>query len=436
MNLNFGDPEGASLSRRLSSNNPFRQFEAPRNRGSSVQLSNSAFEQWIEKNKALIEDSDEEREVFVRPSFPTSSRTGSDSDVNYGRMSNNPFAAAMTGEYRHHRDPPPPPTSVRPSNTVSNKTKPPRPAKDSKPPPSYEEAAGHSAAARDYPQEKASSSSERTSERYERPERPHRYDRPQRSHSDSERHKKDHERRRRSHKSSRNKSPKKKSVEPHNSKGLDTIDKLDVSAFFGGRFHHDGPFDACTPHRNKNSKAAPVMAFPADGPNTSMKALPDGDSKDSHLYMAFGDAQDQNEIVGSIGAPGSNGSTQIGPKTNRVPDQSSMYTPRQNPSVMAFDVHAKAEPIHGPSTAGLGSTTFLDGAPAPKTDDFLNVPSSGIGRKKSLVHRLRKNSGSELTSARTSHDNSGEFQRTTFADEDAQGSSFLRRVKSLKVSRK
>lgn len=354
-------------------------------------------------------------------------------------MSNNPFAAAMTGEYRHHRDPPPPPTSVRPSNTVCNKTKPPRPAKDSKPappPPSYEEAAGHSAAARDYPQEKASSSSERTSERYERPERPHRYDRPQRSHSDSERHKKDHERRRRSHKSSRNKSPKKKSVEPHNSKGLDTIDKLDVSAFFGGRFHHDGPFDACTPHRNKNSKAAPVMAFPADGPNTSMKALPDGDSKNSHLYMAFGDAQDQNEIVGSIGAPGSNGSTQIGPKTNRVPDQSSMYTPRQNPSVMAFDVHAKAEPIHGPSTAGLGSTTFLDGAPAPKTDDFLNVPSSGIGRKKSLVHRLRKNSGSELTSARTSHDNSGEFQRTTFADEDAQGSSFLRRVKSLKVSRK
>ncbi|KAM3123189.1 hypothetical protein ACQ2H7_003612 [Candidozyma auris] len=85
MNSNFGDPEGASLSRRLSSNNPFRQFEAPRNRGSSVQSSNSAFEQWIEKNKALIEDSDEEREVFVRPSFPTSSRTGSDSDVNYGR---------------------------------------------------------------------------------------------------------------------------------------------------------------------------------------------------------------------------------------------------------------------------------------------------------------------------------------------------------------
>lgn len=353
-------------------------------------------------------------------------------------MSNNPFASAMTGEYRHHRDPPPPPTaSGAPTPLSSQRSKPPRPTTESKPVPSlpsYEEAAGQSAASREYPREKTSSTSESTTERPERPRR--RGNRPQRSHSDSERHRKDYEKKHRSYKSSRNKSPKKKSVEPHNSKGLDTIDKLDVSAFFGGRFHHDGPFDACTPHRNKNSKAAPVMAFPADGPNTSMKALPEGANKNSHLYMAFGDSQDQNEIVGSVGAQ--NGGIQGVPKTNRTSNdpQSSMYTPRQNPSVMAFDAHAKAEPVHGPSTAGLGSTTFLDGAPAPRTDDFLNVPSSGLGRKKSLVNRLRKNSGSELNSARTSNDNSGEFARGTFADEDAQGSSFLRRVKSLKVSRR
>ncbi|PVH17307.1 uncharacterized protein CXQ87_000191 [Candidozyma duobushaemuli] len=406
MNHHSEDTRSASSSRRLSSNNPFRQSEPQtRNRGASTQSSSSAFEQWVEKNKDLIEDSDEERDqVYERPSFPSSTRTGSDSDVNYGSVSS------------------------------SQRSKPPRPAKDSKPapaPPTYEEAAGRNAASREYPQEKSSSRSERP----ERSERSRRYgNRPQRSRSDSERHRKDYEKKHRSYKS-RNKSPKKKSVEPHNSKGLDTIDKLDVSAFFGGRFHHDGPFDACTPHRNKNQKAAPVMAFPADGPNTSMKALPKGANKDSHLYMAFGDSHDRNEIVGSVGAQ--NGGIQAVPKTNRTSnDPSTMYTPRQNPSVTAFDVHAKAEPIHGPSTAGLGSTTFLDGAPAPRTDDFLNVPSSGLGRKKSLVHRLRKNSGSESNSARTSNDNSDEFTRGTFADEDAQGSSFLRRVKSLKVSRR
>src|SRR5208282_420571 len=29
-------------------------------------------------------------------------------------------------------------------------------------------------------------------------------------------------------------------------------------------FHHDGPFDACHPHRNKQPHKAPVAAFPAD----------------------------------------------------------------------------------------------------------------------------------------------------------------------------
>lgn len=94
MNQNLGDTRSSHSSRRLSSNNPFRQSEAAaassssssRSRGVSSQLSNSAFEQWVEKNKALIEESDEERDqVYERPSFPTSSRTGSDSDVNYGR---------------------------------------------------------------------------------------------------------------------------------------------------------------------------------------------------------------------------------------------------------------------------------------------------------------------------------------------------------------
>lgn len=82
MYLNFDDSAGSSSSRRISSNNPFRNLDS---RQSSL-LSNSAFEQWVERNKALIEDLDEEHKpVLQRPSFPTSTRTGSDSDVNYGR---------------------------------------------------------------------------------------------------------------------------------------------------------------------------------------------------------------------------------------------------------------------------------------------------------------------------------------------------------------
>lgn len=334
--------------------------------------------------------------------------------------SNNPFASAMNGEYKHHRDPPPPPTlaTQRQKPPVSREKKPAAP-----PPPSYEEVAGPDAAAREYPKEKQNSSSRSRSSR------------PHRSQSDSSRHRSNGERRH--HKSSRTKSPSKKTVAAsHTSKNLDTIDKLDVSAFYGGKFHHDGPFDACTPHRNKNEKNAPVMAFPADGPNTSMKAFGPGVNNDDRMNLAYGNfTGDRNEIVGRVGTI--KGNQNALPKTNRSSnDPLSAYTPKLNPSVLAFDANEKAAPVHGPTTAGLGTSTFLDGAPAPRGDDYLSVPSNGIGRKKSLVHKFRKNSLSEATSRRTSHDNSGEYSRPSFGDEEnGAGSSLLRRVKSLKVGR-
>lgn len=76
-------------SRRLS-NNPFRQdltgpapaFSLNRST-SSVHLSGSAFEEWVSKNKQLLELSDEDEDVPQRPAFPAQSRTGSDSNVNY-----------------------------------------------------------------------------------------------------------------------------------------------------------------------------------------------------------------------------------------------------------------------------------------------------------------------------------------------------------------
>ncbi|KAG0657909.1 hypothetical protein C6P45_002316 [Maudiozyma exigua] len=128
-------------------------------------------------------------------------------------------------------------------------------------------------------------------------------------------------------------------------KGVDTIDKLDVTGLFGGSFHHDGPFDACTPHRNKNSKAAPVMAFPADGPNSTIggtfrkKSAMDEvfgvDDADDDLYQVKGGNVSKDAIRANV-----DGLRQV-------------------------DATSKGEKVHGPTTSGLGSTTFLDGAPAP-----------------------------------------------------------------------
>ncbi|KAG8713152.1 hypothetical protein FRC11_013112, partial [Ceratobasidium sp. 423] len=42
---------------------------------------------------------------------------------------------------------------------------------------------------------------------------------------------------------------------------VDVIDKLDYSGIGAATFHHDGPFDACAPSRNKNKTRAPMYAF-------------------------------------------------------------------------------------------------------------------------------------------------------------------------------
>ncbi|KIJ45687.1 hypothetical protein M422DRAFT_29775 [Sphaerobolus stellatus SS14] len=51
----------------------------------------------------------------------------------------------------------------------------------------------------------------------------------------------------------------------------DIIDRLDFSGVGAAMLHHDGPFDACAPSRNKNKQRAPMLAWsPTDGPNESL----------------------------------------------------------------------------------------------------------------------------------------------------------------------
>ncbi|KAK7207883.1 Pal1 cell morphology protein-domain-containing protein [Myxozyma melibiosi] len=162
---------------------------------------------------------------------------------------------------------------------------------------------------------------------------------------------------------------------------LDTIDRLDVTGIFGTGFHHDGPFDACNPHRNRIDKKAPMLAFPADSENNSLGAP-------AHLlaHRKGVSAAAATAVDGIVGDP-----------------------------VGSFDVTAKTNPVHGEVSLGLGSTTFFEGTPASRaainssssnskshhdnTIDFSKAggngdqpPSSGLTRKRSIVQRLRSNS--------------------------------------------
>ncbi|CAB4253775.1 similar to Saccharomyces cerevisiae YHR097C Putative protein of unknown function [Maudiozyma barnettii] len=239
-------------------------------------------------------------------------------------------------------------------------------------------------------------------------------------------------------------------------KGVDTIDKLDVTGLFGGSFHHDGPFDACTPHRNKNSKAAPVMAFPADGPNSTIGGT---FRKKSAIDEVFGVDDADDDLYQTKGG------------------NSSKDAIRTNiDGLRQMDAKSKAEKVHGPTTSGLGSTTFLDGAPAPSRTiqrgqsmsyRQTSFNSNGSGNNASIRRNMTISSRPTASpqGGRTPNDfsrnrnNSPSFKtHSSFGDDEddvylggntgggvrfdsgtkksSTGNKFLKRVKSLKVGGK
>lgn len=288
-------------------------------------------------------------------------------------------------------------------------------------PPSYEEAAGPKTARGGYPKEKSAAAGTNAVARHrshsdgvERHRSSHR-DREHREHREHRDRDRDHRKKDKSKSSSsRDKSKSKKEVTPP--KNVDTIDKLDVSGLFGGAFHHDGPFDACTPHRNKNNKAAPVLAFPVDGPNNSIRGMGNNTKEETINYVM---GRHNNDFDA-----GSAGATDDLYHNSQTQSNSTISAIKPDPNITHIDANKPSTPVYGQTTLGLGASTFLDGAPAArKAMDEEAVHRANIGglnRKKSIRQRL---TGEQPDS----------YTKKT---EEESTNSLLKRVKSLKVGRR
>ncbi|CCF58560.1 hypothetical protein KAFR_0E04090 [Kazachstania africana CBS 2517] len=298
-------------------------------------------------------------------------------------------------------------------------------------PPSYDEIVPKNKDKSKYPGEKGSS--RHSSRRHHNSPSQHRHEhRSSRYHSSST-------------SSSNRKDKEKKKTKPP--KNVDTIDKLDVTGLFGGSFHHDGPFDACTPHRNKNIKAAPVLAFPVNGPNSTIGGAPT--VKKFAISEVFGvhSVDDEDDAI----------------YENKNKKKNVL---RKNVGeVKQVDVKNK-EVVHGPETGGLGSSTFLDGTPAVghtlqrgKTVSYKPRPHTNSLGSAGIQRNMTINSG---PSTRQRYDSAGSSNRSRMnrepssgldyddeeediylgvridpnAKKESTGNKFLRRVKSLKVGRK
>ncbi|KAH7157500.1 Pal1 cell morphology protein-domain-containing protein [Dactylonectria estremocensis] len=164
------------------------------------------------------------------------------------------------------------------------------------------------------------------------------------------------------------------------SRRMDIIDQLDATSIYGtGVFHHDGPFDALNPHRNRGgSRRAPMQAFPKDSLNNSLGgAGPLNNQADHSAFM--GNATDEAFRDYARGGKGQNG----------------MY-PQSRAEPAIFDPISRGSIVHGEETHGLGTSTFLEGTPAARSaivrrqaEQAQENMEGGLGRKKSLAQRIR-----------------------------------------------
>lgn len=185
------------------------------------------------------------------------------------------------------------------------------------------------------------------------------------------------ERRRRERRKERDERPKdgkSSSRRVRRPQGLDLIDKLDVTGIYGpSMIHHDGPYDAVQPHRNRKKDArAPMEAFPVGSANNSLGGSGPLNSK-----------IDLDRIHGR-GAEGFTdfGAADTNRKVVRLEEE--------------FSVKGPKDIVHGEQTHGLGTSTFLEGAPASQKAIQQETEAQralaldgGLGRKKSIAQRFR-----------------------------------------------
>lgn len=144
-------------------------------------------------------------------------------------------------------------------------------------------------------------------------------------------------------------------------------------------FHHDGPFDALNPHRNRQgSRRAPMQAFPKDSLNNTLGGSGPLNARADHSTFLM--QNDEDAFRDYSGNRDRNGAADL-PKKGEAP---------------VFNPLSRGDILHGDESLGLGTSTFLEGTPATRTaiqkreeELAAQATDNGLQRKKSLAQRIR-----------------------------------------------
>ncbi|KAH6604116.1 hypothetical protein Trco_007562 [Trichoderma cornu-damae] len=182
------------------------------------------------------------------------------------------------------------------------------------------------------------------------------------------------------------------------SRRMDIIDQLDATSIYGtGLFHHDGPFDALNPHRNRQNskKLSPMQAFPEGSLNNTLGGSgPLNAQADHSTFMGHGTDEAFRDYASSGRSKGS------------------------------FEPQGREGLVHGDESHGLGTSTFLEGTPAARSaivrrqaEQAQELAEGGLQRKKSLAQRIRQRTRPDYSNrpmpghGRYDSDDFGEYSR-------------------------
>ncbi|KAJ7103594.1 Pal1 cell morphology protein-domain-containing protein [Mycena belliarum] len=180
------------------------------------------------------------------------------------------------------------------------------------------------------------------------------------------------------------------------SQHADVIDRLDYTGV-GPMFHHDGPFDACAPSRNRQKNRAPMMAWTPRPEDAPKEFVGDNPYPSPHAMAAFStsDYEPPKKKVDAIAeawgihepepyeeffAGGGGGTTPA----------SSIYngkeSSRKTPESSRPRAHARRSQLPPPMPIFVPDGVTDN----PALPDSPGSPNSYPKRNKSLMHRIRK----------------------------------------------
>lgn len=199
----------------------------------------------------------------------------------------------------------------------------------------------------------------------------------------------------------------KKTTKKKGSQHADVIDRLDFTGI-GAMVHHDGPFDACAPSRNRHRQKAPMLAWRShtgdDGPYAAASAFPGASDSPRRTVDAIAEAwgKHEPEPFEEFSAGGGTGDRDRTPSSSIyngvAPAPRSASSSRREPARDPREAYremvenatrtTKRTPLPPPQPIFTAEGDQDPERPLPSPP--LGSSSNGPKRSKSLMQRLRR----------------------------------------------